>query len=122
MSNDKHHAMAEMLAKRCSNRILQKIELEYKDSPVISDKFLASTPCKIIGAGVHKDSIFWILNNDFTIWSTPSSTGAWKEVSNKHTRIKIILDDGEICYNDRSKSVIFELVQGRKAALEKLQM
>jgi len=121
MSNDKCHVMAEAMAKRCSNRVLQKIELEYRDSPVISEEFLSSIPCKIIGAGIHKDSIFWILNNDFSIWCTPSPTGTWKETSNKHTRIKVILNDGEVCYNDRNKSVAFELVQGRKAILEKLQ-
>ena len=121
MPNSKCHAMAEAMAMRCSNRKLQSIELEYTNSPVISEKFLASIPCKIVGAGIHKDSIFWILNNDFSIWSTPSSTGVWKESSNNHTRIKIVLDDGIVCYNDRSKSVAFEIVQGKKAALEKLK-
>jgi len=121
MPNNKCHAMAEAMAIRCSNRKLQSIELEYTGCPVISEEFFASTPCKIVGAGIHKGSIFWILNNDFSIWSTPSSTGTWKESSNKHTRIKIILDDGVVCYNDRSKSVSFEIVKGKKASLKKLK-
>ena len=36
-------------------------------------------------------------------------------------KLNLNINDGEVCYNDRNKSVAFELVQGRKATLEKLQ-
>ena len=96
----KQHDSAEALAKRCSNRILEKVEVVHNNNPGGYHDFCKSLPCKVVGVGVHHDTIFWILDGDFSIWLRPSITSSWKEKSTNCTRIKMTMNDGLVCYDD----------------------
>ena len=117
------HENAETLAKRCSNRTLKKVEIAHSNNPVGYHDFCKSLPCKVVGVGVHHDTIFWILDGDFSIWLKPSTTCSWKEKSTNCTRIKMLMDDGLVCYDDaQGFSVgILEFVYGRSSTIERLQ-
>lgn len=117
------HDSAEALAKRCSNRILEKVEVVHNNNPGGYHDFCKSLPCKVVGVGVHHDTIFWILDGDFSIWLRPSITSSWKEKSTNCTRIKMTMNDGLVCYDDaQGFSVgILEFVCGRSSTLEKLR-
>jgi len=114
---------AEMLAKKCSNRMLEKIEIVHKNDPAGYHDFCKSLPCKIVGVGIHNDLIFWILDGDFSVWLKPSPTCSWKEKPTNCTRIKMVMDDSEICYDDaHGFSVgILEFVSGRSSTLKRLR-
>ena len=121
-TSDLRH-VAEELAKRCSNRTLQAIEIMHKSKPAGYAGFLKSLPCKIIGAGIHDKFVFWILDNDYSVWVAPSTTCSWEDASTNRTRVRIVLDDGEVCYDDpRGFSAgALEFICGRDATLRKLR-
>lgn len=120
---NKIYENAEMLAKKCSNRILEKIEIAHNSDPVGYHDFCKSLPCKIVGVGAHNNIMFWILDGGFSIWLTPSTTCDWKEKSSNCTRIKMVTNKGDVCYDDpRGFSAgALEFICSHDATLKKLR-
>ena len=118
------HQNAEMLAKKCSNRTLEKIVIAHNNNPVGYHDFCKSLPCKIVGVGVHDNVMFWILDSDFSIWLKPSSTCSWREKASNCTRIKMVTDKGDVCYDDpRGFSLrAIEFLPNRSATIERLRL
>ena len=113
------------LAERISNRTLQSIEIvsgRYaKKLPTGIDTFTTHLPMKIVGAGVHGKFIYWILSDELSIWSTLGMTGAWSVEESNHTRIKFVLNDGVIFYNDQRNFGTLKFVRGKFQLIEKLK-
>ena len=116
---------AEDLAKRVSGKILVGVDLisgRYaKKPPTGIESFIAGLPVGIIGAGVHGKFIYWILKNDFFIWSTLGMTGQWSSKSNNHTRARFNLDDGAVYYNDQRNFGTLKFIRGKFQMIEKLK-
>ncbi len=116
---------AEDLAKRVSGKVLLGIELVsgryLKKPPTGLESFTSGLPVGIVGAGVHGKFIYWILKNDFFIWSTLGMTGQWSSESSKHTRVRFILDDGPVYYNDQRNFGTLKFVRGKFQMMEKLK-
>jgi DNA-formamidopyrimidine glycosylase len=116
---------AEDLAKRVSGKVLIGIDMvggRYtKKPPTGIDSFLSGLPVGVIGAGVHGKFIYWILKNDFFIWSTLGMTGQWSSEDDKHTRVRFNLDDGAVYYNDQRNFGTLKFVRGKFQMIEKLK-
>ena len=113
------------LAERVSNRTLQRVEIVsgryLKKSPTGIETFNSHLPMKIVGAGVHGKFIYWILSDELSIWSTLGMTGMWSATENKHTRVKFVLNDGEVFYNDQRNFGTLKFVRGKFQLIEKLK-
>ena len=113
------------LAERVSNRTLLSVELvsgRYtKKAPTGFESFASHLPSKIVGAGVHGKFIYWILSDELSIWSTLGMTGAWSSSENKHTRVKFVLNDGAVYYNDQRNFGTLKFVRGKFQLIEKLK-
>lgn len=116
---------AEDLARRISNRTLKGIEIisgRYtKKEPTGIEAFANHLPVKIVGAGVHGKFIYWILDEELSIWSTLGMTGAWSCEETSHTRLKFQLDDGLVYYNDQRNFGTLKFVRGKFQLIEKLE-
>jgi len=113
------------LAERVSNRTLISVEFisgRYtKKPPTGIDTFKSHLPMKIVGAGVHGKFIYWILGDELSIWSTLGMTGAWSSQESSHTRVKFVLNDGEVFYNDQRNFGTLKFVRGKFQLIEKLK-
>ena len=113
------------LAERVSNRTLESIEFisgRYtKKSPTGIDAFRTHLPMMVVGAGVHGKFIYWILGDELSIWSTLGMTGAWSSEETKHTRVKFVLNDGAVFYNDQRNFGTLKFVRGKFQLIEKLK-
>lgn len=113
------------LAERVSNRTLQTVELVsgrfQSKSPAGLDTFIGNLPAKVVGAGVHGKFIYWILDNELSIWSTLGMTGAWSSKQSKHTRVKFHLNDGIVFFNDQRNFGTLKFVRGKYQLIEKLK-
>lgn len=78
-------------------------------------------PIKVIGAGCHGKFLYWILENDLSIWNTLGLTGEWSNQRKKHSRVRISLDGKDIYYNDTRNFGTLKIVKGRKPLVQKLQ-
>ena len=113
------------LAERVSGKTLVSVDIisgRYtKKMPTGLDTFTRHLPMKIVGAGVHGKFIYWILGDELSIWSTLGMTGAWSSSENKHTRVKFVLDDGAVYYNDQRNFGTLKFVRGKFQLIEKLK-
>ena len=116
--------MALSLSKRVSGRMLVDIE-------VLSGRYLKkkieglaeatkNLPAKINGVGVHGKFSYWIINNDYFLWTTLGMTGGWSKTRTKHSRVRFVLDDGEVFYTDMRNFGTLKFVLGRKRLISKL--
>ena len=116
---------AEDLAKRISGKVIVDVSLVsgryLKKPPTGIESFKSGLPVGVIGAGVHGKFIYWILKNDFFIWSTLGMTGQWSSEQNTHTRIKFHLNDGSVYYNDQRNFGTLKFVRGKFQMIEKLK-
>ena len=113
------------LAERVSGKTLVSVEIisgRYtKKPPTGLDTFMRHLPMKVVGAGVHGKFIYWILGDELSVWSTLGMTGAWSSKESKHTRIKFVLDDGSVYYNDQRNFGTLKFVRGKFQLIEKLK-
>jgi len=112
------------LAKRASSRALSSVTIlsgRYlkKDPSGIGD-FRAKLPSRIVGVGVHGKFLYWIIENDMSIWCTLGLTGAWSDNRQKNSRVRFSLNDGDVYYNDTRNFGTLKFVEGRKPLIDKL--
>jgi len=116
--------MAHQLAEKNSNRIIKSIEVlsgRYAKKPIENiDYFEDDFPVKIQGVGVHGKFIFFLLNNQWSIWNTLGMTGSWSSDPKKHSRVKFCLDEGDLYYNDMRNFGTIKFVQGKEPLIKKL--
>tara|TARA_Y100000310_G_scaffold208719_1_gene209330 strand:+ start:829 stop:1632 length:804 start_codon:yes stop_codon:yes gene_type:complete len=116
---------AESLARRISGRELRGIELVSgrftKKAPTGYAELLRELPLEVIGAGVHGKFIYWILKNEWFVYSTLGMSGAWHADPDDHTRIKFALNDGAVYYNDQRNFGTIKFIRGKYQLLQKLK-
>ena len=116
--------MAQALAERVSGRTLRAVEIlggrYQKKSPngieVIAPRF----PLKVIGAGCHGKFMYWILDDEYSIWCTLGMTGGWSEAVTKYPRLRFHLSDGPLYFNDQRNFGTIKFVRGKFNLIEKL--
>jgi len=116
--------IAQALAQRISGRTLMSVEIvsgRYeKKEPSGWGIFLKLLPQKIIGAGSHGKFMYWLLDDEISIWSTLGMSGQWGVEPTHHTRLKFHLNDGIVYYNDQRNFGTLKCVRGKFALIEKL--
>jgi formamidopyrimidine-DNA glycosylase len=115
----------EALARRISGRKLCGIELVSgrftKKAPTGCPELLRELPLEVIGAGVHGKFIYWILKNEWFVYSTLGMSGAWNAEPDQYTRIKFVLSDGAVYYNDQRNFGTIKFIRGKYQLLQKLK-
>ena len=116
---------AESLAQRVSSRKILGVEVlsgRYaKKTPGGLGSFKNTLPVPVLGAGCHGKFIYWILNDEYSIWSTLGMTGEWTTKKTDHSRVCFILDDGDVYFNDQRNFGTIKFVRGKYQLLEKLK-
>ena len=91
--------IGEALAKRLSGRTITGVSVvsgRYEGKPPSGLEELSSNlPITIVGAGVHGKFLYWILKDEYSVWNTLGMTGSWSESAEKHSRVKITLNDSD---------------------------
>lgn len=83
-------------------------------------EFVASMPCKVLGAGCHGKFIYVMFNNGWNLWSTLGMTGVWSSKRSKHTRFSMLTTRGNVYYNDIRNFGTLKFVYGKSQLLDKL--
>jgi len=83
-------------------------------------EILSETPLRIRGAGVHGKFIFFLLDQEWSIWNTLGMTGGWSRTKGKHARVRLVLEDGPIFFNDTRNFGTLKFVQGKQPIIDKL--
>ena len=114
------------LAKRVSSRRLVDINIlsgryEKHGPPTGFEKMMEWTPIGIQGAGVHGKFLFFLLEGEWSIWSTLGMTGSWTNDSTQHSRIEFILNDGSIFFTDSRNFGTLKFVRGKQQLIDKLE-
>lgn len=91
-----------------------------KKPPDGFEDFSQHCPMTVIGTGVHGKFLYWLLEDERSIWNTLGLTGEWSEEPTKHSRIAFHLDDGVIFYNDTRNFGTLKFVQGKLPLIKKL--
>jgi len=116
---------AESLAHRASGRQVIKIEIlsgrYVKKMPSGLPGFRSALPKKVIGVGAHGKFLYWLLDDELSIWSTLGMTGHWTSNPSDHSRLKVILSDGEVYFNDQRNFGTIKFVRGKFQLIEKLK-
>jgi len=116
--------MSLQLSEEVSDKKLVDISVEsgrYTKKPIEGmEQILEETPLKIRGTGVHGKFIFFLLDNEWSIWNTLGMTGGWSRKPTKHARVRLVLEDGPIFYNDTRNFGTLKFVQGKKPIIDKL--
>ena len=116
--------MALQLSEEVSNKKLIDIVVEsgrYTKKPIVGlEEVLTETPLTVRGTGVHGKFIFFLLDNEWSIWNTLGMTGGWSRKASKHARVRLVLEDGPIFYNDTRNFGTLKFVQGKKPIIDKL--
>lgn len=115
----------EDLAKRVSGKTLVSIDVlsgRFVNKPPsgLSD-LMKTLPISVVGAGVHGKFIFWILNDEYSIWSTLGMTGQWSSSETDHSRVRFNLSDGPVYFNDQRNFGTLKFVRGKFQLIEKLK-
>jgi len=113
------------LAERLSGRMLKSIEVisgRYFDKPPTGlEEFQGQLPIAVVGVGVHGKFLYWILKDELSIWNTLGMSGDWSDVQKKHSRVKFVLNDGDVFFNDMRNFGTLKFVRGKYRLLEKLK-
>ena len=116
--------MALQLSEEVSNKRLVDIVVEsgrYTKKPIVGiDEILEEAPLKIHGAGVHGKFIFFLLDNEWSIWNTLGMSGRWSRNHEKHSRVRLVLDDGPVFFNDTRNFGTLKFVRGKQPIIDKL--
>jgi DNA-formamidopyrimidine glycosylase len=117
--------IGEALAKRLSGRTITSIDVlsgRYESKPPSGmQELTVNLPITIVGAGVHGKFLYWILKDEHSVWNTLGMTGGWSESVEKHSRVKITLNDGAVYFNDMRNFGTIKFVRGKFRLLEKLK-
>ena len=117
--------IGEALARRLSGRSIIAIEVlggRYEQKPPSGlDEIRSNLPISVVGTGVHGKFLYWILKDEFSVWNTLGMTGSWSEAEEKHSRVKIVLNDGAVYFNDMRNFGTLKFVRGKFRLLEKLK-
>jgi len=115
----------ESLARRISGRKLLGVEVLsgrfLKKAPTGHKELLRELPLEIIGAGVHGKFIYWILKDEWFVYSTLGMSGAWNAEASDYARIKFVLSDGAVYYNDQRNFGTIKFIRGKYQLLQKLK-
>ena len=114
------------LAKRVSNRQLRDIKIlsgryEKTGPPTGFKKIVDRIPIGILGAGVHGKFLFFLLEGEWSIWSTLGMSGSWTNDPTKHSRVELVLDDGSIFFTDPRNFGTLKFVRGKRQLIDKLE-
>jgi formamidopyrimidine-DNA glycosylase len=114
------------LAKRVSERKLLDIKIlsgryESQGFPTGFEKFMEWTPIGIHGAGVHGKFLFFLLEGEWSIWSTLGMSGTWTNDKNKHSRVEFVMNDGSIFFTDTRNFGTLKFVRGKQLIIDKLE-
>jgi len=115
------------LAKRVSNRKLIDIKIlggryEKHGAPTGFEKIMEWTPIGIQGAGVHGKFLFFLLDGEWSIWSTLGMTGSWANEKNElHSRVEFVLNDGSVFFTDSRNFGTLKFVRGKQQLIDKLE-
>ncbi len=113
------------MAKYVSSKELYEVEIlsgRYLKKPIDGIDYITdSLPLKIVGAGCHGKFLYWILDNDISIWNTLGLTGEWSKERKKNSRVRFLLENDEVYYNDTRNFGTIKIVKGRQALIQKLQ-
>jgi len=116
--------MALQLSEEVSSKNLIDIVVKsgrYTKKPIEGmQEILPQTPLKIRGAGVHGKFIFFLLDEEWSIWNTLGMTGGWSRKSAKHSRVQLVLEDGPIFFNDSRSFGTLKFVRGKQPIIDKL--
>ena len=116
---------AEDLAKRVSGKTIVSIDVlsgRFVNKPPSGlTEFVNLLPISVVGAGVHGKFIYWMLNNEYSVWSTLGMTGQWSSVATEHSRVRFNLNDGAVFLNDQRNFGTLKLVRGKFQLIEKLK-
>jgi DNA-formamidopyrimidine glycosylase len=79
-------------------------------------------PAKVIGIGVHGKFLYWILDNEFFLYSSLGMTGHWGNSPLKHSRVSLTLRDcPTVYYTDQRNFGTLKFVYGRYQLQKKLE-
>jgi len=116
---------AESLARYASGREVIKIDIlsgrYVKKPPSGLSSFYNALPKRVIGVGAHGKFLYWLLDDELSIWSTLGMTGHWASHPSDHSRLKVTLSDGEVYFNDQRNFGTIKFVRGKFQLIEKLK-
>jgi len=116
--------IAQALAKRVSGKVLSRVEIlsgRYEKKPPSGiDILVSQLPLKVVGVGCHGKFMYWILDDEYSVWCTLGMTGGWSEVLTKHSRVCFRIDDTTVYFNDQRNFGTLKFVRGKFALIEKL--
>tara|TARA_B100001123_G_scaffold342540_1_gene388683 strand:+ start:6591 stop:7391 length:801 start_codon:yes stop_codon:yes gene_type:complete len=117
--------IAQTLAGAVSGETLNSVEVVsgryLKKDPSGINLFRQQLPKKVVGAGCHGKFMYWMLDDECSIWSTLGMTGEWTLEKSKHTRLIFKLGNNEVYFNDQRNFGTLKFVRGKFALIEKLQ-
>ena len=117
--------IAESLAEKVGGRQLLSYEIlggryQKHGPPDGFDSLHQSMPINIVGAGCHGKFIFIIFEGGASLWSTLGMTGSWSSSIKKHSRVKFILDSGEVFFSDMRNFGTLRFTPDRKILIDKI--
>ena len=83
-------------------------------------EFLEDTPAQIKGVGVHGKLLYFLFDSEWAALSTLGMTGSWSREPSKHTRLKFVLENGPLYYNDTRNFGTLKFVKGSQKIIDKL--
>ena len=116
--------MALQISEEVSNKNLIDIVVEsgrYTKKPIDGlEEILKEAPLKVRGAGVHGKFIFFLLDHEWSIWNTLGMTGGWSRKKGSHARVRLVLEDGPVFFNDTRNFGTLKFVKGKQPIIDKL--
>ena len=114
------------LAKRVTNCKLVDIRIlggryEKHGPPTGFEKIMEWTPIAIHGAGVHGKFLFFLLDGEWSLWSTLGMTGSWTNERTEHSRVELVLNDGSVFFTDSRNFGTLKFVRGKQLLIDKLE-
>ena len=113
------------LAKSVSNRKLLSVKIMsgryVKNLPEGFEEFCDACPLTILAVGVHGKFLYWLLEDERSVWNTLGMSGQWSMSPTKHARAEFRLDEFSIYYNDTRNFGTLKFVQGKVPLIEKLE-
>ena len=116
--------ISQALAERVSGRYFESMRIisgRYnKKEPSGFTRFVNLLPKRIVGVGSHGKFMYWLLDDECSIWCTLGMSGYWHTTMNTHSRVEFKLNDGSVFYNDQRNFGTLKFVRGKFTLIEKL--